>query len=373
MRLVYIDPPFNTGEAFRNYDDALEHSVWLTMLRDRLVQIKPLLSETGSVWVHLDDSEQHMGRSVLDEVFGRSCFVTTVIWQEADLTGQQSSLFISARLHPRLRTPGSSMEGLRNKLPDEGTYSNPDNDPNGPWRSIPINAQAGHATASQFYKVKTPTGKLLGSCPRVALGPTRLDRFDQLVAKGRVYWPKQGNGRPRLKRYPGESDGLVPFTVWTAAEVGENNTAKQEQQALFPDIEPFATPKPEGLIARIVGTTTNPGDIVLDCFAGSGTTAAVAHKLERRWVTMESLPETVATYTLPRLEKVVAGLDRGGISAVTVLEVDLDLPASVSSDNLREASRVLRALSKTDAFDSHPEIQREVVQAILRELRRLPE
>ncbi len=315
IRLVYIDPPFNTGQAFANYDDNLEHSVWLSMLRDRLMQIKPLLAPDGSIWVHLDDAEVHRCRCVMDEVLGSANFVATVVWQKRTSRDNRAA-FSSAHDSLLVYAPGGPQRWKvhRNRLLDAGGYSNPDNDPRGPWRSVPLSAQAGHATANQFYEITTPTGVPHPPPDGRAWTYTR-PRFEQLVAQGLVYWPRGGDGRPRLKKFPGPNDGLVPFSLWLASEVGENSSAKNHIQRLFPGIPPFDTPKPEGLVERIVHIATNPGDIVLDCFAGSGTTAAVAHKMGRRWATVEREAAIVERFTRPRLTKVVAGEDPGGITA----------------------------------------------------------
>lgn len=313
IRLVYIDPPFNTGQAFEHYDDNIEHSVWLTMLRDRLMQIKPLLAPNGSVWLHLDDNEVHRARCVLDEVFEPDAFVATVIWQKRT-TRENRAAFSSMHDYLHVYSPkGSRWVEDRNRLPDEGEYSNPDNDLRGPWRSIPLTAQAGHATASQFYDVVSPTGKRF-SPPQGRCWTYTRDRFDQLVADNRIYWPKRGDGRPRLKRFPEEAEGLVPFTIWLSSEVGDNDEAKKYILDSFPDIEPYNTPKPEQLIRRIVEIATDPGDVVLDCFVGSGSTASVAQKMRRRWVAVEWSRDTVATFTLPRLTRVVANEDPRGIT-----------------------------------------------------------
>lgn len=313
VKLCYIDPPFNTGEVFDDYADGLEHSVWLTMMRDRLAQIKELLAEDGSVWVHLDDIEAHRARCVLDEMFGPDNFVATIVWQKRTSRDNRAA-FSSAHDYIHVYSPaGTAWKNSRNRLDDSGDYSNPDNDPRGPWRSVPMSAQAGHATAAQFYTVVTPTGVEHPPPDGRAWTYTR-ERFDELVAEDRVYWPRQGDGKPRLKMFPWESEGLVPFTLWMASEVGENSDANAEIRALFPDAAPFATPKPERLLERIIGIATNPGDLVLDCFVGSGTTAAVAHKMDRRWIAIEREGATVETYSLPRLTKVVEGTDPGGIT-----------------------------------------------------------
>lgn len=312
VKLVYIDPPFNTGQTFTHYDDWMEHSTWLSFMRDRLLLIKELLSADGSVWVHLDDVEQHRMRCLMDEVFGAENFVATLVWQKKTSRDNRAA-FSSAHDYLSVYSASPRWRESRNRLADTGDYSNPDNDPRGPWRSVPMTAQAGHATASQFYTLTSPTG-VQHEPPSGRCWTYTKERFQQLVADGRVYWPKGGDGKPRLKRYPEDSEGLVPFTIWPADEVGDNPTAVREIRSLFGAAEAFSTPKPERLLERVIHIGSNPGDIVLDCFGGSGTTAAVAHKMGRRWVTAEILLDTVTTFTSPRLQKVVAGEDAGGIT-----------------------------------------------------------
>lgn len=313
VKLCYIDPPFNTGQAFTSYDDNLEHSVWLTMLRDRLLQVKQLLRPDGSVWVHCDDAEQHRLRSVMDEVFGTSAFIATVIWQKR-LSRDNRAAFSSMHDYIHVYSPlGPGWSEVRNRLADTGAYANPDNDPKGPWRSVPMSAQAGHATAAQFYDVVSPTG-VVHPPPKGRCWTYTRDRFEELVGQGRVYWPKGGGGKPRLKMYPEDSEGLVPFTIWPAEEVGDNNSAKKQLMAAFHDQEAFETPKPERLMERIIQIASDPGDVVLDFFLGSGTTTAVAHKLDRRWVGVEWSADTIASFVLPRLRRVVDGTDEGEIN-----------------------------------------------------------
>jgi len=316
VKLAYLDPPFNTGQSFLHYDDALEHSVWLGMMRDRLLQVKRLLSPDGSVWVHCDDSEQHRLRCVMDEVFGSQCFVQTIVWQKR-LSRDSRAAFASMHDYIVVYAPsGLRWAEIRNRLPDDGAYANPDHDPRGPWRSVPMSAQAGHGTASQFYEIVSPTGVVHSPPKGRCWTYTRL-RFEELITQDRVYWPKGGNGKPRLKRYPSESEGLVPFTIWPASEVGDNNEAKKQMLDAFPTLQAFDTPKPEGLLRRIVHIATNPGDIVLDPFVGSGTTSAVAHKMGRRWAVVERDLDTVHNFAGPRLAKVVAGEDPGGVTETT--------------------------------------------------------
>lgn len=278
VRLVYIDPPFNTGQAFAHYDDNLEHSVWLSMLRDRLVQLKPLLAPNGSIWVHLDDAEVHRCRCVMDEVLGTPSFVASIAWQKrtsrenrAAFASMQDTLLVYAVGGP------TRFRDHRNRLgrPD-GAFTNPDGDPRGPWVSVPFTAQG--YRANQMYKITTPAGIVHDPPPGRCWGRVETE-YLRALDEGRVHFPDGGNGRPRLKKYEFEDEGLVPETLWLASAVGTNDDAKRHIMSLFPGIDAFATPKPEGLLERIIHISTDPGDLVLDCFAGSGTTAAVAHKM----------------------------------------------------------------------------------------------
>jgi adenine-specific DNA-methyltransferase len=302
VRLCYIDPPFNKGEDFEHYRDSHDTPAWLSMLRDRLLQIRELLSPDGSVWVHLDDSQQHRARCVLDEVFGAEAFVATVIWQKRTSRDNRKS-FSTMHDYIHVYAPMGPLawKKLRNALPDAGSFSNPDADPRGPWRSVPLSAQAGHATPAQFYEIVTPTG-IVHEPPAGRCWTYTSQRFQELLADGRIYWPKKGAGKPRLKRYQSESGGLAPFTIWTAAEVGENAAAKKAIMAMIPGEPTFDTPKPLALLERIVQIATNPGDLVLDCFLGSGTTAVAAQRTGRRWIGIERSKEIITKFALHRLQ-----------------------------------------------------------------------
>ncbi len=303
VRLCYIDPPFNTGSQFAHYDDSLDRAAWLSMLRDRLRQIRELLAPDGSVWVHLDDSEQHRARCILDEVFGCDAFVATIIWQKRTSRDNRKS-FSSMHDYIHVYAPAGPIawKKTRNGLPDDGAFINPDGDPRGPWRSVPMSAQDGHATDAQYYTIVTPTGERHDP-PKGRCWTYAEARFKELVSEGRVYWPRSGAGKPRLKRYESESVGLAPFTIWTADEVGDNASAKKALLRAFPNVPAFDTPKPERLLERVVEISTNPGDLVLDCFLGSGTTAVVANRLGRRWIGIEREPGTVESFVRQRLEQ----------------------------------------------------------------------
>jgi len=315
VKLVYLDPPFNTQQAFEHYDDALEHSVWLTMMRDRLLQIRKLLSPDGSVWVHCDDSEQHRLRCAMDEVFGERAFIATILWQKRYSRDNRPAIGqVHDFIHVYAPNPILWRDG-RNRLPRDSKttkqYRNPNNDPRGPWRVIPLSAQG--FRANQMYPIVTPAG-VVHHPPKGRCWGMIEPRYRELETAGRIYFGKEGKSQPGIIRYLSETDPLVPWTWWPSDEVGHSDEAKKEMLALFPEHEPFDTPKPERLMQRIVHIASNPGDVVLDCFAGSGTTAAVAHKMGRRWVAAEWSRETVETFAQPRLERVVAGDDPGGIT-----------------------------------------------------------
>lgn len=301
VKLCYIDPPFNTGERYQHYADRYDRSVWLGVLREHLIQIKELLLEEGSVWVHLDDSEQHRARCLLDEVFGPDAFVATIIWQKRTSRDNRKA-FSSMHDYIHVYAPAGPVrwKRVRNGLTDDGAFANPDNDPRGPWRSVPMTVQAGHATASQFYTVTSPAGVQHDPPPGRCWTYTR-DRLAELIADGRVYWPRAGAGKPRLKRYASEATALAPFTIWSADEVGDNAEAKKSLRKRFPSIATFDTPKPEALLDRIIKVATNEGDLVLDCYLGSGTTAVAAQRLGRSWIGIERNDLTVQRFALPRL------------------------------------------------------------------------
>lgn len=312
VKLVYIDPPFNTQQSFLQYDDALEHSVWLTMIRDRLLQIKDLLSPDGSVWLHLDDAEVHRARMVMDEVFGPDYFVGTIIWQKADTVRNDARRFSVS--HDYLLVYGAP-SWTANRLPRteemDGIYRNPDNDPRGPWLAGTLISPSYRASGD--FEVTTPSGAV-HSVPKDTSWRVPKETFDRLLADNRIWFGKNGSATPQRKLFLSEAKDRVVDTFWNVKEVDGNRQSKSEIKKLFPDFEPFSTPKPERLLQRIIHVASDPGDLVLDCFLGSGTTAAVAHKMGRRWVGIERESETIEEFAVPRLTKVVAGDDPGGVT-----------------------------------------------------------
>lgn len=316
VRLVYIDPPFNTQVNFRQYNDTMDRPMWLSMMRDRLAALRPLLAQDASIWVHLDDSEVHRARAVMDEVFGEGAFVASVVWQKkttrdsrAAFSSNHDTILVYAPSGPK------KWKTSRNLLAkDEAHLRNRDDDPRGPWADAPFTAP-GFRKAQQ-YDIVTPTGLVLRP-PRGRSWYATEQTYRDLLDDDRLWFPKGGDGSPRLKLFAHQLRGLVPFTVWGASDTGTNDEAKRHLLTMFPGVEVFDTPKPEALLERIIHIATNPGELVVDIFGGSGTTAAVAHKMRRRWLVAERNIQTVQDFLLPRIQHVVAGSDLGGISEAT--------------------------------------------------------
>lgn len=316
VRCVYIDPPYNNQEKYRHYLDTGSHDVWLDMMVARLQAIKPLLSIDGSLWISIDDREVHYLKVAADAVFGRENFVTTVVWQQRTsrenrkvFSNNHEYLLVYAIDQRRFRA-------ARNLLPAGpallARYRNPDSDPRGRWQSISANVQAGHATASQFYDLVAPGGRVHRP-PEGRCWVYTKEKMRREIAAGNIWFGKNGEGVPRIKRFlKSVKIGLTPETLWPAGEVGTNDEAKKQLVKLLPDERVFDTPKPEGLIRRVLEIATDPGDLVLDAFLGSGTTAAVAHKLDRRYIGIERGDHAV-THCGVRLRLVVDG-DATGIS-----------------------------------------------------------
>ena len=314
VKCVFIDPPYNTGSAFTHYDDGVEHSIWLSLMRDRLEIIRRLLSEDGSLWITIDDREMPYLRVLLDEVFGRKSFVAQNVWQKRYSRDNNSAI---GDVHDYVicyAIDAERFKAVRNRIePDAKTrsaYRNPNNDPRGPWRLVPMSGA--ELRPNQQYPVKTPSGKIIYP-PEGRHWSVLEAKFLELVAEGKVFFGKKGDSAPGLIRFFSEIEGLVPWTWWPHEEVGHTDESKKEIHALFGKTDAFDTPKPERLLKRVLEIATNPGDLVLDSFAGSGTTGAVAHKMGRRWIMVE-LGEHCHTHIIPRLQKVIDGEDQGGIS-----------------------------------------------------------
>ena len=314
VKCCYIDPPYNTGSAFEQYDDGLEHSKWLSLMRDRLLIIRSLLREDGSLWVSIDDRECHYLKVVLDEIFGRRNFITTVIWRKnyspkstaKHLSEDHDYILIYAK-NAEIWRPNQ----MNRSEKQNAAYKNPDNDSRGPWKPGDLSARNYYSKGT--YPIKTPSGRLIPGPPNKNYWRVEEDKFWNMAKDNRIWWGRDGGSIPQIKRFLSEvKEGVTPQTFWSHEDVGHTQEAKQESIALFAD-QAFATPKPERLLERIISLASNPNDIVLDSFAGSGTTGAVAHKMGRRWIMIE-LGEHAITHIIPRLRKVVDGSDGGGIT-----------------------------------------------------------
>lgn len=316
VKCIYIDPPYNTGSAFEHYDDNLEHSEWLQLIKPRLQIFRALLSDEGSIWISIDDDEGHYLKVLCDEVFGRNNFVSTVIW-EKKFSPQNDAKWLSdshdfilvyaknkAQWKPYLLPRTSSMDNR---------YKNPDNDPRGPWTSSDFTART--YSANTDYAITTPSGRVVTPTKSRSWISTK-EEFERLVADNRIWFGKNGSNVPRKKTFLSEvQGGIVPMTTWRYEEVGSTQDAKKEVKLLNPT-DPFSTPKPEKLIEKILIIGSREGDLVLDSFLGSGTTAAVAHKMGRRYIGVE-MGNHAYTHCKVRLDKVIDGSDQGGITKAT--------------------------------------------------------
>jgi putative type III DNA modification methylase len=308
VKCVFIDPPYNTGSAFTHYDDGLEHSIWLGLMRDRLEIIKRLLSDDGSLWITIDDNEAHYLKVLCDEVFGRGNFVANIVWNHRKSV--QSDIVISLS-HNHLLVFAKSKDKLalnRLQLVDADKYSNPDNDPRGLWYATPFDAP--QIRPNLEYPIKNPNTGEIYYPPQGRHWRTTQDEYLKALADNRIVFGKTGKSKPQMKRFLSEaqSKGSSVKTWWDDAGTATEGT-KELQKMNFD----FDTPKPERLLEKVLQIATNPGDLVLDSFAGSGTTGAVAHKMGRRWIMVE-LGEHCHTHIIPRLQKVIDGEDQGGIS-----------------------------------------------------------
>jgi len=311
VKCIYIDPPYNTGSAFEHYDDNLEHTKWLEMMYPRLELLRELLAEDGSIWISIDDDEAHYLKVICDEIFGRGNFVANIVWQKKH-TRANDARWLSDNHDFIVCYAKEKGRWSRNLLPrdqENKGYSNPDDDFRGDWASGPCHVKT--PNEKDIYEIVTPSGKKIMP-PSGTSWRFSKNKFEELIKDNRIFFGKTGGNVPRYKRFASEvQEGLVPNTLWLREEVGDNQEAKSEVKIIKND-DVFTTPKPERLIQRIIQIATNEGDLVCDSFLGSGTTAAVAHKMNRRWIGIE-MGEHAKTHCALRLQKVIDG-EQGGIS-----------------------------------------------------------
>lgn len=313
VKCIYIDPPYNNGENYTHYDDSV-HEEWIVEIKKRLRKLKSLLTNDGSIWISIDDSEVHYLKVAADEIFERNNFVTTIIWQQRT-TRENRKIFSNNHEYILVYAKRKSFFTKSiNKLKGNGEqvarYKNPDNDKRGPWQSISLNVQAGHAVKSQFYELVSPNGKVHNP-PKGRCWVYNKEKMNDLIKEGRIWFGLEGNGVPRLKKFLSESEiKITPDTLWLGNDVGTNKEAKKHLIKLFPDKEVFDTPKPERLLKRIFEIATNENDLILDAYLGAGSTIAVAHKMKRQYIGIDK-GEHIVDYVVERQRLVLQGKGLG--------------------------------------------------------------
>jgi adenine-specific DNA-methyltransferase len=323
VKCIYIDPPYNTRSAFDHYDDNLEHSQWLAMIYPRLVLLRDLLAEDGSIWVSIDDNEGHYLKVAMDEVFGRRNFLTTFIWKKVDSPNDNKVAITPDHEFVLCYEKVSEAAGFQQQTAHGilGAYGSRDEEGR-LYRDRLLKKNGKSSLRSDrptmFFGVEAPDGTMAwpihddGREARWSMSPSGVERVRQ---EGRLKWKRRLRlGEevwvPYVREYAPAAPTRPHFTILT--DVKTSRQAKAHQRQLLPDSPPFDTVKPEELMERIIGLGTQPGDLVLDSFLGSGTTAAVAHKMGRRWIGIE-MGDHAVTHCKPRLDKVIAG-EQGGVS-----------------------------------------------------------
>ena len=312
VKLIYIDPPYNTGGDSFNYNDKFNHSTWLTFMKNRIEIARDLLTSDGSIWINIDDDESHYLKVLCDSVFGRENFISNIIWQKK-FSPQNDAKYFSD-MHDHVLVYAKNKEEFQvNLLPRtdgmNSRYKNPDNDPRGPWSSSDLTVKT--YSPDYDYPITTPSGKVINP-PKSRCWRTSKANFNKLVEDNRVWFGEKGENVPRLKRFLSDvKQGITPVSIWLHTDVSHNQEARKEITQLLDDAD-FSTPKPERLLHRIIHIGSNEKDIVLDFFMGAATTQAVAHKMNRRYIGIEQM-DYINTVSVPRLKKVIEG-EQGGIS-----------------------------------------------------------
>lgn len=316
IKCIYIDPPYNNGENYTHYTDKNGSLEWLENMKDILPKLYSFLSDDGSLWVSIDDTEVHYLKVLMDDLFGRNKFITTIIWQQRTTRENRSTfsnnheyILVYAK-NPLIFKMTRNFLKVSKEVLDR--YKNPDNDPRGPWQSISLNVQAGHAVSSQFYDITAPNGHMI-KLPKGRCWAYNREKMENEIKCGNIWFGLDGNGVPRRKKFLKDANlGMTPETLWLAKEVGTTKSAKKHLISLNLSEKLFDTPKPEELLKRILEIATDEGDMVLDAYLGSGTTASVAHKMNRRYIGIE-MGDHINDIVIPRLDKVIEG-EQGGIS-----------------------------------------------------------
>ena len=314
IKCVFIDPPYNTGSAFTHYEDGLEHSIWLGLMRDRLEILRRLMADDASLWITIDDHEAHYLKVLCDEVFGRGCFVANIVWRSSDAANNDAKTVSVDHNHILVysKNPGWLSYALPRTDAANAHYKNPDHDSNGPW--FMGNLSSPKPRPNLRYSVTSPTGQRIA--PPANGWRWQESTMKEMILSGEVVFSADGT-RVVKKTYLKDQGGLAPSTMWDdIQETGHNRQAKYELKKLFPGMataDLFQTPKPERLVKKILLIATREGDLVIDSFAGSGTTGSVAHKMGRRWIMVE-LGDHCHAFVIPRLKQVIDGRDKGGVT-----------------------------------------------------------
>ncbi|MEE6132836.1 site-specific DNA-methyltransferase [Priestia sp. GS2] len=325
VKLIYIDPPYNTGGDSFKYNDRFNHATWLTFIKNRLEIARELLSNNGSIWINIDDDEGHYLKVLADEIFGRNNFLANIVWQKKYSPQNDAKYFSDMHDHILVFAKNKS-EWKANPMPRteemNSRYTNRDDDPRGPWKAGDFSVKT--YSADYDYEIITPGGRRVLP-PKGRCWATSRERFNELVKDNRVWFGNEGNNVPSIKKFLSEvKDGMAPITTWFGENLYENeeietfwhykdvaHTQDAKRELLNLDID-FSTPKPEKLLQRIINIATNEKDLILDFFMGSATTQAVAMKMNRQFIGIEQM-DYIEDVSIQRLKKVIEG-EQGGIS-----------------------------------------------------------
>ncbi|MES3702084.1 site-specific DNA-methyltransferase [Staphylococcus arlettae] len=346
VKLIYIDPPYNTGGDSFDYNDRFNHASWLVFMKNRLEIAKELLSDDGVIFINIDDDESHYLKVLADGIFGRENFISNIIWQKKYAPQNDSKYFTDN--HDHIIVYAKNKENwVINPLPRSEKqakyYKYDDNDGRGLWRTDNVLVKS--YTKDRVFPVINPNTQKEYYPPDGRCWRYSKETFNRMIEENRIYWGKNGNGAPQVKRYLNEvKQGVTPLTIWNRDEVGDNQEGKKEINNFKFN---FDTPKPERLIQRIIHIATNERDIVLDFFMGSGTTQAVAHKMNRQYIGIEQM-DYLNIVSVPRLQKVIEG-EQGGISK----EVDWQgggsfVYAELAKENQEIVDRIISSNTKVE-------------------------
>lgn len=312
IKLIYIDPPYNTGNDGFRYNDSFNHSSWLTFIENRIKIAKELLSDDGSIWINIDDNESHYLKILCDDIFGRENFVANIIWHKKNVVQNDAKYF--NQNHDHILVFAKNKEVWRPNLLERSdelnkTYKNLDNDPRGPWVSVKMDAKSG--SEKNNYEMVFPN-KVKWAPSDGRYPAYSKEKLLEYYHDNRLWFGKYGKNVPRRKVFLSEvQQGIVPNTIFSNEDSGSTQAAKEELKKLLGK-NIFDTPKPERLMKRILEIGSKDNNLVLDFFAGSGTTLAVAHKTGRQYIGIEQM-DYIHDLPEARLKKVIAG-ERGGIS-----------------------------------------------------------